>query len=122
MVISLSESAQFPGKIAATSLFQVVYPHLNKDEKDAIRIKFIELFNDETQLVKRSMSKNLSSFTLVLEKEQIVKEIIPIIQALAKDDNDYIRCNVMESIILLAKKFTKDENNKQFIGLLADNF
>jgi len=70
------------------------------------------LFNDETQLVKRSMSKNLSSFTLVLEKEYIIKEIIPIIQALAKDDNDYIRCNVMESIILLAKKFTKDENNK----------
>lgn len=69
MVISLSESIQFPGKIAATALFEVVYPHLNKDEKDAIRIKFIELFNDETALVKRSMSKNLSSFTLVLEKE-----------------------------------------------------
>lgn len=122
MVITLSESIQFPGKIAATNLFEIVYPHLNKDEKDAIRIKFIELFNDETTIVKRSMSKNLSSFTLVIEKEHIIKEIIPIIQALSKDDNDMIRSSVLESIILIAKKFNKDENNKYFMTLLSEHF
>lgn len=33
-----------------------------------------------------------------------------------------IRCSILESIILIAKKFNKDENNKYFMNLLSDNF
>jgi len=42
---------------------------VSKEEKDILRSKIVELCNDETPLVKKSMSKNLVDCIEVMEKD-----------------------------------------------------
>jgi len=107
MLNNMCGSQHFPAKISSTFLFEIVYQHINKDEKDNLRAKMIELCNDETPLVKKAMTKNLSTFINVIEKDYILKDIIPIVTALSKDESDQIRCLILESIISISKKVNK---------------
>jgi len=85
---------------------------VSKEEKDSLRAKIVELCNDETPLVKKSMAKNLVDCIEVVEKDFLIKEIIPVITTLSKDDSDQIRSIVLETLISLAKRLSKEENNK----------
>mmetsp|Transcript_42922 Transcript_42922/g.93329 ORF Transcript_42922/g.93329 Transcript_42922/m.93329 type:complete len:83 (+) Transcript_42922:493-741(+) len=80
----------------------------------------VELCNDETPLVKKGMTKNLCDCIEVMEKEFLLKDVVPVINTLSKDDSDQIRCIILETIISLAKRFSKDENNKYLIGIVAE--
>lgn len=80
----------------------------------------VELCNDETPLVKKAMTKNLGENIEVMEKEFLLKDVIPVINSLAKDDSDMIRCIILETIIGLARRFSKDENNKYLINIVSE--
>jgi len=94
---------------------------VSKEDKESLRAKIVELCNDETPLVKKSMAKNLIDCIEVIEKEFLLKDIIPVITSLSKDDSDQIRSIVLETLISLAKRLSKEENNKFLVQIIAEN-
>lgn len=46
--------------------------------KEALRKKFLELCNEDTPIVRRAGSKELGLFAIVVEKEHVLNEFLPI--------------------------------------------
>jgi len=49
-----------------------------------------------------------------------LKDLIPIIITLSKDDTDQIRIIILETLITIANRFSKEENNKYLINILTE--
>lgn len=95
---------------------------MSKEDKESLRAKIVELCNDETPLVKKCMAKNLVACIEVIEKEFLLKDIIPVNNVLCKDDSDQIRSIGLETLISLAKRLSKEENNKYLINIISENY
>jgi len=106
--------------MSSTYMFAIVYPHTSREEKEHLRSKIVELCSDETPLVKKAMTKNLQDCIEVMEKEFILKDLIPVIITLSKDDTDQIRIIILETLITIANRFSKEENNKYLINILTE--
>jgi len=120
MLNSLIVTQNFQGKMSSTFLFAIVYPHTSREEKEHLRAKIVELCSDETPLVKKAMTKNLQDCIEVMEKEFILKDLIPVINSLSKDDSDQIRTIILDTLITIANRFSKEENNKYLVNILAE--
>jgi hypothetical protein len=68
------------------------------------------------------MTKNLQDCIQVMEKEFILKDLIPVINSLSKDDSDQIRIIILETLITIATRFSKEENNKYLVSVLAEQY
>ncbi len=117
LVFRLSTSDWFPGRVSACSLFSKAYEHAGS-HKEELRKKFLELWNEDTPIVRRAGSKRLGEFATHVEKPYVIKEIFPILKKLAKDEQDQIRILCIESLVPIAKYLTKEENQLHAIGPL----
>ena len=109
IILRLSQSEWFPGRVSASSLFFSAYPKAGS-QKEALRKKFIDLCNEDTTIVRRQGSKMLGDFATTIEKQACINEILPIFRRLAQDEQDSIRIICIDSLIPLAKYLTKEEN------------
>jgi len=48
--------------------------------------------------------------------------MIPIINTLSKDDSDQIRTIILDTLITIAKIFSKEENNKYLINMVSEQY
>jgi len=85
---------------------------LSKEEKESMKNKFLEMHNDETILIKLTLVKCIANFGLVVEKDVLLKELLPVLNAMSRDENVDIRIHSLNSIIILAGKLSKDENQR----------
>lgn len=117
LILRLASSDWFPGRVSACSMFHSVY-NKSGTYKEALRKKFLELCNEDTPIVRRAGSKELGLFAVVVEKEYVLNEILPVFRRLAQDEQDAIRIICIESLIPLAKYLTKDENQTNTLGAI----
>ena len=117
LVLKLSSSDWFPGRVSACSLFSKAYEKAGS-HKEELRKKFLELCNEDTPIVRRAGSSKLGEFATHVEKTHVIQEILPIFRKLAQDEQDQIRLLCIESLIPLAKSLSKEENQVNTIGAL----
>jgi len=108
MAKRLSGADWFTGKVSAAGILPVIYSfyNVNGDNDEAkreLRVLYKDLSEDDTPMVRRSAAKNLGKFVEAVadlkktgEVEESLKgivmgEMIPIFQALARDEQDSVR-------------------------------
>eukprot|EP00825_Cyclidium_porcatum_P001190 TRINITY_DN1053_c0_g1_i3.p1 TRINITY_DN1053_c0_g1~~TRINITY_DN1053_c0_g1_i3.p1 ORF type:complete len:415 (-),score=96.13 TRINITY_DN1053_c0_g1_i3:34-1278(-) len=86
--------------------------------KDKIRQKIIELCQEETPMVRRCVASKIGEFALVVEKEYVVTELIQSVKQLIQDEQDQVRVLGLNSLKLVAKVLTKEENKQQTLTII----
>ena len=71
LVIRLSTSDWFTGRVSACSLFYYAYPKAN-NYKDKLRKKFMELCQEDTPMIRRVCAAKLGNFATQLEKQHVI--------------------------------------------------
>ena len=61
-------------------------------------------------MIRRACAARLGEFATKLEKQHVLQEILPIFRTLSQDEQDAIRVMCLESLILMTKSLTKEEN------------
>jgi serine/threonine-protein phosphatase 2A regulatory subunit A len=88
-------------------------------QKEKLRKKFMELCQEDTPMIRRACASKLGEFSMQLEKNHVITELLPIFRQLAQDEQDAIRVLCLESLIYMASYLTKEENQVHTLGTLV---
>jgi len=119
LVIRLAQAEWFTGRVSSCWLFQHAYPR-SGTQKERLRKKFMELCQEDTPMIRRACAQKLGEFSLTLEKQHIITELLPIFRQLAQDEQDTIRVLCLESLIHMASMLSKEENQVHTLGTLLN--
>jgi serine/threonine-protein phosphatase 2A regulatory subunit A len=109
MVLRLSNSEQFYSRVSACGLFSHAYPR-SGSIKERLRQRFLELSHEDSPMVRRAAATFIGKFAQVVEKEVLINDLMPSFRQLSQDDMDQVRVLCLDSLIVIAKLFTKEEN------------
>merc|ERR1719502_231608 len=82
LVRNLATGDWFTSRISACGLFATAYKKLRDDgyngtDTAELRRLFVQLCDDDTPMVRRAVSSNFGTFSLEVEKEHLVSELLP---------------------------------------------
>lgn len=103
LVKRLSKTDWFTSKISATGLYTTPYPKASSTQQAELRQHYNQLVHDETPMVRRQAATNLGKFVKVMPADIVVKDMIPLFQFLAGDDQDSVRLLTIEVLIAIAE-------------------
>ena len=69
-------------------------------------------------MIRRACALRLGEFGSHLDKTTLISDLMPIFRQLAQDEQDAIRVMCLESLIRIATKFSKEENQVHTLGTL----
>ena len=105
----LATQEWFTSKISASGLFSTLYPRVTDPLKRELRQQFLQLCNtDETPMVKRAATTHFGDFCSVMDSATVGQEFLPVLQKLAKDDQDSVKALTVGACIAIAKIFGRD--------------
>lgn len=117
LIIRLAQSEWFTGRCSSCQLFQHSYDQAGA-QKERLRKKFLELCQEDTPMIRRACALRLGEFGSHLDKTTLISDLMPIFRQLAQDEQDAIRVMCLESLIKIATKFSKEENQVHTLGTL----
>lgn len=103
LVIRLSKADWFTSKISATGLYTVAYPKASPQIQTELRSHYSQLVHDETPMVRRAAATNLGKFVKAMPSDVVIKDMIPLFQFLAGDEQDSVRLLTIEILIAIAE-------------------
>lgn len=103
LVRRLSKTDWFTSKISATGLYTAPYPKASAAQQAELRQHYHSLVHDETPMVRRQAATNLAKFVKAMPPDVVVKDMIPLFQFLAGDDQDSVRLLTIEVLIAIAE-------------------
>jgi serine/threonine-protein phosphatase 2A regulatory subunit A len=110
----------FSSKMSACGLAHYVYPSVTPEHRSQIRTLFLQCAGDEMPMVKRAASLHLKDLILVVEKEYLIAELVPIYQVLAKDETqEIVRTNCVSSTVALCGIFDSKESNMYLLETVS---
>ena len=99
-------------RISASGLFHLVYPRVGDAARKELRSLFCALCRtEETPTVKRAATEHLGPFASVVEPKTVYDELFPVLQKLAKDEQDSVRLLTISACVAIAKIFAKDNKS-----------
>ncbi|KAI3380150.1 hypothetical protein SNEBB_006917 [Seison nebaliae] len=116
MVRRLATGEWFTSRASASSLFGVCYRRL-KSGKEELRKLFSKLCTDESPIVRRAAAKEFGDFCEMMEDDEDVLSMIPILSKICEDDQDSVRLLALISCVKIAKFFSKSIVERR--GILA---
>ncbi|OBT60957.1 protein phosphatase 2, regulatory subunit A [Pseudogymnoascus sp. 23342-1-I1] len=119
LTIRLSKADWFTSKISATGLYNVPYKKASPPMQEQLRQQFGLLVHDETPMVRRQSSNNLSKFVKEMPATIVVEEMIPLFQHLANDDQDSVRLLTVEILIAIAEVVPKEQQSSHGVLLTS---
>ena len=84
-VIRLAQADWFCGRVSSCALFAHAYAR-SREQKERLRRKFIDLCQEDTPMIKRAVASKVGEFSVRLEKQHLIKEIMPIFHQLSQDE------------------------------------
>ncbi|KAF8466944.1 protein phosphatase 2A regulatory subunit A [Kalaharituber pfeilii] len=124
LIKRLSKTDWFTSKISATGLYTVPYPKASPALQAELRQHYNQLVHDETPMVRRQAATNLAKFVKVMPADIVIKEVIPLFQFLAGDDQDSVRLLTIEVLIAIAEVVPVEQqvNLGQLLQILKNLF
>lgn len=105
----LTQAEWFTSRISSAGLYSTIYTRLSEPQKREMRGLFIQLCNtDETPMVKRAATAHFGEFCSVMDSTTVNQEFLPVLQKLAKDDQDSVKLLTVPACIAIAKIFSRD--------------
>jgi serine/threonine-protein phosphatase 2A regulatory subunit A len=105
----LTTAEWFTSRISSAGLYASIYPRVNDHQKRELRALFLQLCNtDETPMVKRAATAHFGEFCSVMDSATVNQEFLPVLQKLAKDEQDSVKLLTVSACIAIAKIFGKD--------------
>jgi len=114
LVARLAGGEWFTSRTSACGLFAVTYRKVNaaptsalpKDKADearrTLRKLFAELCADTTPMVRRAAARNLGKLALECGKADLKRDVMPLFERLAADDQDSVRLLAVENCVAIA--------------------
>lgn len=118
-LFKLANSKQFQGKLAACKLFCIAYPRAG-GFKDKIRNKLIEFCQDEVVIIRKAAVNELLNLVDMLDKANIVNEILQIVQKIVQDEQEDIRIVALGFIKKFCVVLGKEEAKTMAFPLLVN--
>jgi serine/threonine-protein phosphatase 2A regulatory subunit A len=115
MVKRLSSGDWFTSRTSACGFYAPAYFALSKKGQEEWKKGFAVLCNDDTPMVRRAAATHLAKFIKVyyfnevVEKESLVGDMVPLVHALAQDEQDSVRLLTVECFISLAISLGVDQ-------------
>ena len=105
----LATAEWLTSRISSAGLFHVVYPRVPEASRKELRQLFLQLCKtEETPTVKRAATEHLGEFANVIDPKLVLEELFPVLQKLAKDDQDSVRLLTVTPCVAIAKIFGKE--------------
>jgi len=120
----LTSAEWFTARLSVCALFNHLYTKVNDTQKSELRKLYAQLAADETPMVRRAAALKLKDFCSVIDKANIIPEIIPVYKQLAQDDTqDVIRVACVHTSLVLIEHHFRDspEDNKTHTLLVITN-
>lgn len=119
LVRNLATGDWFTSRISACGLFATAYKKLRDDgyngtDTAELRRLFVQLCDDDTPMVRRAVSSNFGTFSLEVEKEHLVSELLPLFTKLSQDDQDSVRLLAVDNCVKIAG-LLGDEESETFV-------
>eukprot|EP00158_Paraphelidium_tribonemae_P005022 Partr_v1_DN27113_c0_g2_i6_m16046 putative (regulatory) subunit len=118
LVKRLAGGDWFTSRSSACGLFTPVYKVAPTSFAEELKKLFATLCHDDTPMVRRAAATNMPRFTKKLEKASVIKEIVPLFNALAVDEQDSVRLLTVECCIAIAEVLTHAECKVHLIASL----
>ncbi|KAI9289501.1 armadillo-type protein [Umbelopsis sp. AD052] len=120
LVKRLSSGDWFTSRTSAAGLFAAGHTKLTPETVDEMRKLFARLAHDDTPMVRRAAAKSLPKLAIVLSKEQLLSDLIPLIDSLSRDEQDSVRLLVVEAVISIAEKLDPEETKTHLLPILKN--
>ena len=98
---SLAVNDWYSARIAACSLFSVIFPKLAPEQQGELVKLFVSLGKDDTPMVRRAAASNLGSLCSVVSHADLGR----LLEGLSTDEHDSVRQAVLESVAKLVPKY-----------------
>lgn len=113
LVRRLASAEWLTSRISSAGLFPTLYPRTPDVYRKELRQLFLQLCRtEETPTVKRAATEALGDFAAVVEPKIVYEEFFPVLQKLAKDDQDSVRLLTVNPCVHIAKIFGRDAAHK----------
>lgn len=113
LVRRLASAEWLTSRISSAGLFPTLYPRTPDVYRKELRQLFLQLCRtEETPTVKRAATEALGDFASVIEPRIVFEEFFPVLQKLAKDDQDSVRLLTVNPCVHIAKIFGRDAAHK----------
>ena len=110
----------FTSRTSCCGLFSIVYTRVSSVFKQELRTLFGSLCGDDTPMVRRAAASKIGEFAKVMEKDNIVADIIPLLHNLAVDDQDSVRLLFIEGCIAVAGLLRDKECEQHLLGTIKE--
>jgi len=108
-VLELAAKDWFTARISAASLFAGVYKRIPVSNQRNWRSFFLRLCMDESPIVRRSALMCLGDMAAQVASQEVVSEFLGVFKALADDQQDSVRIQVVPNCVYLAQVVPRDQ-------------
>jgi len=115
----LANGDWFTTRVSACGLFACCYPVISDPSiQSELRILFSNLCNDDTPMVRKAAYQNLGSFSMKVDKQEILTDFMPILKQLSTDDMGAMRIFTVDCSVDIGSLYNGDEFITNFLPLL----
>mmetsp|Transcript_3550 Transcript_3550/g.7107 ORF Transcript_3550/g.7107 Transcript_3550/m.7107 type:complete len:616 (-) Transcript_3550:517-2364(-) len=118
LVRRLGTGKWFTSRVSSSSLFELLYPHLEQKSQDEMRALFTRLCEDETPMVRRAACQQLGNFASVVDYKHVVSELLPSMAKLTQDAQDSVRLRTVENCVLIAKCLNDQDRQSKILPMI----
>jgi len=120
LIKRLATGDWFTSRTSACGLFSVVYPRVNATLKQELRTLYTSLCTDDTPMVRRAAASKLGEFAKVVEKPQVISDLIQLLHGLGQDEQDSVRLLSVEGCVTIAGLLTEAECEQHLMKSIKD--
>lgn len=104
LLFKLCKAEWFTARVSSTSLFPVVYRHLDNDTRGQLMDAFDALCKDETPMVRRAAAASLAKLVAELPEGGVPDSLFSLFRRLAEDAQDSVRLVAIDNAIEIGAK------------------
>jgi len=111
----------FTARVSACALLPTAYKHASEDQRSGLQEAYSSLCVDDTPMVRRAAAHRMHDLMSVCEKQVILSDMISIYKQLSQEDTqDTIRVSCVHATLVIAQKFSPEENKQHTISVIEE--
>lgn len=116
----LATNDWFTSRMSSAALFHIAYKKLADPMKQKCRSLFLKLCSDETPMVRRTGAMNYGNMAKLAKPHELQAEFLAPLAALADDEQDSVRIQVIPMCISLAEILPLESKMSQVLPVLLN--
>jgi len=125
LIKRLTNGDWFTSRTSACGLYAPIYKKCQPSTQAELKKLYAQLCKDDTPMVRRAATTNMSKFVKEVSQDSIINEFVPLFKILSKDDQDSVRLLTVEVFVSIFEvlSFENNENllNEELRGLCTDS-